>query len=78
MSNKLVPMPQKNPDQASQTPQLPELFTHDEVINLGEVISTTEAGCIFVLADDNVTLYQPVARHHFNDKEFYYNKVEFR
>lgn len=74
--NKVISMPTAAPTE--QIIQYPELFTEDEVINLGEVISKTEIGCIFVLKDDTITMYQPVARKHFKENEFYYSKVEFR
>lgn len=74
--SKVVQMPDGR--QAEQIIQYPELFTEDEVNNIGEVISKTEAGCIFVLLDDVITMYQPVARKHFKENEFYYSKVEFR
>lgn len=64
--------------QAPQAPQYPELFTDPEVADYGEVISTTEQGQVFVLKDDTVYLFQPVATRHFNHEEYYYNKVEFK
>lgn len=61
-----------------QAPQYPELFTDPEVADYGEVISTTEQGQVFVLKDDKMYLFQPVATRHFNHEEYYYNKVEFK
>lgn len=62
----------------SNTPQLPELFTDPEVAEYGEVLSTTESGCVFVKKDKTTFMFQPVARIFGKDDEFYYNKVEFR
>lgn len=61
-----------------QAPKYPELFTDDELANYGEVVSTTEEGQVFVLKDDKMYLFQPVASRHFNHEEYYYNKVEFK
>lgn len=58
--------------------QYPELFTDPEVADYGEVISTTEQGQVFVLKDEKMYLFQPVATKHFNKEEYYYNKVEFK
>lgn len=58
--------------------QYPELFTEEEASNQGEVLSTTDAGCIFVLKNDKVVMFQPVARKHISDRDYYYTMVEFR
>ena len=58
--------------------QYPELFTEEEASNQGEVLSTTDAGCIFVLKNDKVIMFQPVAHKHISDRDYYYSMVEFR
>lgn len=75
----IVQMP-VNEAPANVEVQLPELFTEDEVTNYlgGEVISTTDSGCIFVMAQDRVYLFQPVARTHCNSHRSYYNRLEFK
>lgn len=71
-NDKIVNMP------AEQVkPNYPELFTDDELVNFGEVVSTTERGQVFVLKDDKMYLFQPVARRYRRDEEYYYNRVEF-
>lgn len=72
-NNKIAAMPQAQ----EVKPNYPELFTDDELANFGEVISTTERGQIFVLKDDKMYLFQPVARRYRYEEEYYYNRVEF-
>lgn len=75
-NSKVVNM-NKEPQLEAQV-QYPELFTEQEVTDYGEIVSTTKQGQIFVLKDDQMHLFQPVATHHFNKSEYYYNKVEFK
>ena len=77
-NSKVVNFNKETPTPTSQAPQYPELFTDPEVADYGEVISTTEQGQVFVLKDDKMYLFQPVATHHSNKEEYYYNKVEFK
>lgn len=74
-NSKIVNM---NKEELQAKTQYPELFTDPEVADYGEVISTTEQGQVFVLKDDKMYLFQPVATRHFNHEEYYYNKVEFK
>lgn len=76
-NSKIVNM-NKETSVAPQAPQYPELFTDPEVADYGEVISTTEQGQVFVLKDEKMYLFQPVATKHHNKEEYYYNKVEFK
>lgn len=76
-NSKIVNMNKETPV-VPQTPQYPELFTDPEVADYGEVIATTEQGQVFVLKDDKMYLFQPVATKHRNKEEYYYNKVEFK
>lgn len=76
-NQKITKMPVNNAPTEAQ-PKFPELFTDDEVANYGEVVSTTTEGQVFVLKDDKMYLFQPVASRHFNHEEYYYNKVEFK
>lgn len=60
-----------------EQPQLAELYTDPDVAEYGEVLSTTEAGCIFVKKGKVTYMFQPVAKVYGKD-EYYYNKVEFK
>jgi hypothetical protein len=72
--SKLAKMPQAP---VEQRPQFPELYTDADLTSAGEVVSTTAKGQIFVKVDDRVYLFQPVARIHGKEDEYYYNRVEF-
>lgn len=61
-----------------EKPEMPELFTDPEIADYGEVLSTTESGCIFILKDDDVIMFTPVAKIHNTKDCYYYQKVEFR
>lgn len=76
MSNKLVNIEGK--PISPEPPQLPELYTYDEVTNSGEVLNTTKSGCIFVMSKDEIFLFQPVATTHFDKKLNYYTRLEFK
>ena len=75
--NKVTEMPRRDETAVMRT-EYPELFLSDEVINYGEVLSTTESGQIFVMNNDKVYLFQPVASRHFNHEEHIYNRLEFK
>ena len=71
-NSKIAAMPAQE-----QRPQMAELYTDAELTATGEVVSTTARGQIFVKTDDKIYLFQPVARVHGKEDEYYYNRVEF-
>lgn len=73
-----IPTGTNTPNEQVPQPKFPELFTDPEVADYGEVISTTEQGQVFVLKDNKMYLFQPVATRHTNHEEYYYQRVDFK
>lgn len=81
-NSKVTPMKKtvKVPDFVKEqpVPQLPVLFTDPEVAEYGEVLATTELGCVIVKKDEKVYMFTPIAKVYGDNDNFYYQKVDFK